>query len=112
MATPHLHVYRHWAQKHGNLVKSLKDILCMLDEYVWKCDQFSVGDVCDDMPISISITMYLSTKSTIKTNFKAFSLYLKKPSLSTSWKIDSILYWDITHFCGTIGGTMHLAYLR
>lgn len=74
MATPHFHVYKHWVQKYGNLVKSLKAILCMLDEYIWKCDKFSVGDVWDDMSMSMSITVYLSTKSTIKTNFKAFFL--------------------------------------
>lgn len=68
----------------------------MLDEYIWKCDKFSVGDVWDDTPMSMSTTMYLSTKFTIKTHFKAFFFYLKKPSLSTSWKIDSILYWAIT----------------
>lgn len=60
----------------------------------------------------MSMTIYLSIKFSIKTILKISVFHLKKSSLSESWEIDPILYWDVTDFYGKMGRTVQLVYLR
>lgn len=61
--------------------------------------------------VFMSMTIYLPRKSIIKTILKTSAFHLKTPSLSESWPIDPILYWNV--FCGKTGRrTVQLVYLR